>query len=86
MLGAANRWYTEELDKVIRLGLRGADVDTWCNMLKARFKLSSGRALASLEGLRFGITDIRNGRDPLDFLSEFKHLAMHAGIVSDERS
>ena len=55
-------------------------------MLEIRFKLSFGRTLILLKGLRFKIVDIRNDKDPLDFLSEFKHLTIYVNIISNERS
>ena len=39
LLGKAERWYTEELSNVTRVGLRGdlKDCEEWCKALETRF-------------------------------------------------
>ena len=52
LLGAAERWFTEELDELSRTGLRySPDIHLWCSTLESRFRDSPSRSLATLEQL-----------------------------------
>ena len=91
LLGAAERWFTEELSDLSRNGLRygpeanGAAVaDKWSKVLQERFKESPSRALTVLETLRFTVRDVRAGKDPLAFLMEIKIQCQNSGVIIGE--
>lgn len=59
LIGKAERWYTEELSNITRLGLQNSSIDEWCNLLEKRFCNPPGRSLAALEMERYTIQDVR---------------------------
>ena len=49
LTGEAERWYTEELSEITRIGLQNATIDHWCSMLEERFRDPPNKAFTALE-------------------------------------
>ena len=72
LLGKADRWYTEELDHLVRSGLCNDPdgVTEWCSALERRFREAPGKLLAYLESLRYTVRDARNCKDPEEYIQQ----------------
>ena len=88
LLGMADRWYTEELSHLTRVGLQNnnKDVKEWCKALETRFRDPPSRALAMLESLRYTINDVRRRKDPINYIQNVVLHRKNAEIATDDRS
>ena len=68
LIGKAERWYTEELSSITRVGLQNVSIDERCALLERRFRDPPGRSLTALEMERYTIQDVRRRRDPADYV------------------
>ena len=70
LLGAAEHWYINKLAHLSRIGLRNDTdgVKEWCDALKARFRDSPGKSLATLKAIRYSVKDTRARRDPAEYV------------------
>jgi hypothetical protein len=79
-------WYTEEISKVTRNGLRYGTVEDWCDVLEKRFCDSSGKALAALEQSRYTTKEVREGRSPIAYVSNIILHGRSSGIAPIEHT
>ena len=86
LLGAADDWYTNQLNHVFRVGLRSDNngVKEWCDALEARFRDSPGKSLTLLKQIRYTVKDVRDKKDPSDFVSSIVLNSKNAGIATTE--
>ena len=86
LLGTADNWYTNQLAEPFRVGLRNdpEGIKHWCDALEARFRDSPGKSLTLLENIRYEIRDVRNRKDPAEYVSAIVLNAKNAGIAIDE--
>ncbi|KAI0997352.1 hypothetical protein K3495_g10831 [Podosphaera aphanis] len=84
LLGNANAWYTKQIDNTTRIGLRHSSVENWCNMLEKRFRNPPGKALAALEVMRYTTNNVREGIDPMKYISDLILLGRDSGIATSE--
>lgn len=86
LLGAADDWYTNQLTHLSRVGLRNSadGVKEWCDALEARFRDSPGKSLTLLEMIRYTVRDVRNRKDPSDYVSSIVLNSKNAGIAATE--
>ena len=86
LLGRADKWYTEELEHLQRVGLRADKngIEEWCRALETRFRDPPGKALAALESTRFTVQDVRRGRDPIDYIQDIVTNSRNAGLATSE--
>lgn len=84
LIGKAERWYTEELSNITRLGLQSISIDEWCSLLERRFRDPPGKSLAVLERERYTIQDVRRQRDPTDYVQSIVLLGRNAGTATTD--
>ena len=86
LLGRADKWYTEELEHLERVGLRADEngIEEWCRALENRFRDPPGKALSALEATRFTVQDVRRGRDPIDYIQDIVTNSRNAGLATSE--
>lgn len=67
LLGAADDWYTNQLNHLSRVGLRSDanGVKEWCDALESRFRDSPGKSLTLLESIRYTVQDVRKAPNGL---------------------
>ena len=82
-LGKASTWYTEEISKNTRTGIRKSDdgIEDWCIALETRFRDSPGKALAALESCRYTTEDVARGKDPEEYVQRIIIHGNNAGTT-----
>ena len=88
LLGAADEWYTTQIEYATRQGFRfdPKGIECWCNALEARFRESPSRSLSMLENIRYTIKDARNRRDPADYVASIVLNGKNSRIATTEES
>ena len=86
LLGAADDWYTNQLNHLSRVGLRSDanGVKECCDALESRFRDSPGKSLTLLESIRYTVQDVRDKRDPADYVFSIVLNGKNAGIATTD--
>ena len=87
LLGPADTWWTN-ISNVVRQGLRydPDGVRSWCDALEERFRDPPGKSLTLLEKIRYTVKDVRNRRDPADYVASIVVNGKNASIAPTEYS
>ena len=82
LLRSAEKWYTNKLAHLSRIGLRNdtIDINEWCQALETRFRDSPSKSLAALKVIRYTIKNARARRDPLNYVFTLILYAKNVGI------
>ncbi|RKF53462.1 hypothetical protein OnM2_105004c [Erysiphe neolycopersici] len=81
--GKAELWYTSEISRTTRAGLK-ASIENWCEELETRFQMSPGIALERLERLKYTIVDVKQRKDPEEFMRSIIVLGKSARTANSE--
>ena len=84
LIGESERWYTEELSPITRIGLQNTGINEWCEHLEQRFRDPPGRSLAASEQERYTVIDVRRRREPARYVQSIVLLGRNAGIATTE--
>jgi hypothetical protein len=88
LLGAAAKWYTNELDDVTRRMLQRdtSTIESWCEVLEQRFREAPGVSLDALLKETYTTQDVRDGKNPMDLISNIALHGKNTGIAPDDYS
>ena len=81
--GSALIWYIAELTALERSGLRQIDLkEGWISSLRTRFKPNQSAVISSLVAERYSIVDVRNDREPANYVQQMISYAKDANFDS----
>ncbi|KKY13621.1 putative reverse [Phaeomoniella chlamydospora] len=85
LAGKAEVWYVKTLSPVARAGLQSR-INLWYSLLEEKFREVPSVAYAKLESLRFTVQDIKDGKDPEEYIQLVTTQGQNAGLILDERT